>query len=187
MNLLIKALRSLILIKPDLSSEVRTSIKPWERAVLNNAKASLFPPDYACTVVLVTQYDISCFLSIICSFLSLCVFFLYIAFGFQLCLFSRSMCGSLTLGWSAPTKPKDSSSCVSVDIHSSKRETCGEVGGRIVSREKREIKRNMKGKGGEGKHLTWRDIGMSEREMIRFDWWLWHNLLLKGRFSSVYN
>lgn len=55
------------IIIQDSSSEVSTSVRPWERG--NNVKALFF--HYACNVVLVTQYDISCFPSIICSALDI--------------------------------------------------------------------------------------------------------------------
>lgn len=76
----------------------------------------------------VTQYDISCFLSIICSFRHL---FSHpdISFGFQLCIFSKSVCASVTLGPSNSTPP-NSSSCIGADMHthSSKHETLKEGG-----------------------------------------------------------
>lgn len=119
--------------KTGLQLWVQNQCKVGGREGLNDAKA-------------VTQYDISCFLSIICSFRHL---FSHpdISFGFQLCIFSKSVCASVTLGPSNSTPP-NSSSCIGADIHthSSKHETLKEGGCTSAQGERRKEKETQKEK-----------------------------------------
>lgn len=129
-----KALRSLWLIILESSSEVSTGGRPWERGAKG---ALLFHCAYH--VVLVTLYDISCFLSIISSVLSLCVFSLLHLLWFSALFIFTISARFLNIWLVCSLKPEDLNSCVGVDMHLSKYETwrSRETG----SREKSKIQR----------------------------------------------
>lgn len=140
------------------------------RKGLINVKALLFHCVYH--VVLVTLYGISCFLSIVSSFQSLCVCSPLHLFWFSALFIFTISADFYNIWLVCPFKPKDRSSCVSVDLHLSKYEAwrCWKT---EQGEEEHSKNQDTKGKCADEKQS---EAGMPERAIISSDSWLyWYN------------